>query len=514
MPYPNFHAVRIQDPDNYSKKRYSKDEFGPGIDVIWGIGDSNKVEVQAIRFSIDKFTEKQARDWLKKHPEHKQISFEAATPVKAQTQKQDPLDQFQRTLWDLQYGTAGYAQAHYCPTCRLNKVEGHDAILQGLDRKVGNLMFGKEQFIPTVNDWNTRPIVFAKLHPDPIKFDADMEAELTRIQGGITGELSNAAIENVVGQPRLNVRKNYSDDIALRFYDEGKISVETLNRSYDAIPLTLKLIADKKLAHSSAFLCPDDKESLYGVVKPHHVLDFEETPFDKPVDPMTAILNKQEIDNVTEDEAHLNVGKVISTKNESKLRSAMDAFKKFFEDILNSGAETTAPAVPEPAQTNKTEGEMNKPDGEPLTVETPSVRQDQKMTEEKIIVEDPKVKELSDANAKLQKELEDSKAALKVLEDAKVQAQKAAFDTAWAGLKATIIPPGEIKDPADEAKLQKMSTEDPLGFAAKVASWKSAPAKGEEGSTHTQGPGGAEDHNAKLNRILAESTPAIPGRLH
>jgi len=58
-----------------------------------------------------------------------------------------------------------------------------------------------------------------------------------------------------------------------------------------------------------------------------------------------------------------------------------------------------------------------------------------------------------------------------------------------------------------------MSTEDPLGFAAKVAGWKSAPKKEEEGSAHTQGPG-AEDHNAKLNRILAESTPAIPGRLH
>ena len=512
MPFPGFSSARLTDPDSYDKKRYGKDELGPGIDVIYGITSEGKAEIQAIRFSVTKFTAEQAKAWLKKHPDYKPIQFEAATPVKPQTQKQDPLDQFQRTLWDIQYGTIGYAQAHYCPTCRLNKVEGHDAILQGLDRKVGNLMFGKEQFLPTVNDWNTRPIVFAKLHPDPLKFDADPEAELTRIQGAITGELSNAAIEDVVGQPRLNVRKNYSDDIALRFYDEGKISVETLNRSYDAIPATLKLIADKKLAHSSAFLCPDDEESLYGIVKPHHVLDFEETVTDKPVDPMTAILNKQETDNVTEDETHLNAGKVISTKNESKLRAAMDAFKKFFEDILN-GTEETASAVP--AQTNKTEGEMNKPDGEPLPVKVPSVRQEKvnKMTDEKPIVEDPKVKELSDVNAKLQKELEDIKVALKAHEDAKVQAQKAAFDTAWAGLKATVIPPGEIKDPENEAKLQKMSTEDPLGFAVKVAGWKNAPKKEEEGSAHTQGPG-AEDNNAKLNRILAESSPAIPGRLH
>jgi hypothetical protein len=323
-------------------------------------------------------------------------------------------------------------------------------------------------------------------------------------------------------------------------------------------------------------------------------LDFEETPFDKPVDPMTAILNKQEIDNVT-DEAHLNVGKVISTKNEGKLRSAMDAFKKFFEDILNGTEDTTvtptakmnamavSTAISSKPDKESLEGQielvrqaltdklgLKYPDGTKRTVwsvmtlpdnviwqnpdtmqyySTPytltgedvtfddAIEVEQayvvkqantvfmNMTTEDIqnitrrnkmadpIVEDPKVKELSDANAKLQKELEDSKAALKVLEDAKVQAQKEQFDAKWAGLKATVIPPGEIKDPENEAKLQKMSTEDPLGFAEKVAGWKNAPKKEEEGSAHTQGPG-AEDHNAKLNRILAESSPAIPGRLH
>ena len=216
----------------------------------------------------------------------------------------DPYDQFQRTLWDLQHDTAGYAQVHYCPTCRLNKVEGHDAILQGLDRKVGKLYFGKDRFVQTIKDWNSRPIIFSKIHPDPDRFDADMEKELTRIQGGITGDLSDAALEDVVGKPRLNVRKNYSDDIALKYFDAGLISVDTLNRSFDAIPRTLQLIADKKLSHSSAFRCPDDGESLYGVVKPHHVLDFEETPTDRPVDAMVAILNKEN--------SHLNYGTATS----------------------------------------------------------------------------------------------------------------------------------------------------------------------------------------------------------
>jgi alanyl-tRNA synthetase len=126
--------------------------------------------------------------------------------------------------------------------------------------------------------------------------------------------------------------------------------------------------------------------------------------------------------------------------------------------------------------------------------------------------EDPKVKELTDQMAKLQKELDDAKAALKTHEDAKVQAQKEKFDADWLALEKSVIPPGEVKDPADKAKLQKMSVEDPLGFAAKIAGWKKAPAMGAEGTSHAQGPGG-EDKEAERNRILAQKQ-AIPGTLH
>jgi len=519
MPFPGYHAARIADPDNYSKKRYAKGEFGDGIDVIYGITPEGKAEVQAVRFDKNIFTEKQTRDWLKKHPEHKPIEFEPASEPAKMQKATDPLDRFQKTLFDLSQDP-GYSQVHYCQNCRLQKTEGHDAILQGLDRKVGKLYFGKDRFIPTVNDWNTRPIIFSKLHPDPDKFDADMEAELTRIQGGITGDLSDAALENVVGKPRLNVRKNYSDDVAMRFYDAGLISVDTLNRSFDAIPRTLQLIADKKLSHSSAFRCPDDGESLYGIVKPHHVLDFEETPTDKPVDAMVAILNKQEHENVTEETAQLHVGKVISAKNAGKLRSAFDALKAFVEEIMNGNEEAPAPAEP---QMNKTEGEMNTPGGEPLTDQkNDAPAQEQKMTpEEQKMMDDKdamiaslkaKIAEMEGGAAKTQKAIEDMQASLKAHEDAKVQAQKAKFDTEWAALEASIIPPGEIKAPEDKARLQKMSIDEPLAFAAKVAGWKSAPKKGEEGNSHTNGPTGND--NAELNRILAANAPAIPGRLH
>jgi hypothetical protein len=527
MPFPNFHTARINDPDQYTKKRYARDEFGQGVDVIYGITSEGKAEVQSVRFSKDKFTVEQARAWLKKHPEHKVISFEPATAVKTQMQKvSDPYDHFQRTLWDLSNDVPGYAKVHYCPECRLNKSESHDAILQGLDRKVGSLIFGKENFIPTVDYWNSRPIIFSKLHPDPVAFDEDPEKELMRIHGGITGELSNAAIENIVGEPRLNVRKNYNDEVALRFYDAGLISVDSLNRSYDAIPATLALIAQNKLAHSSAFICPDDGERLFGIVKPHHVLDFERTPKDQPVDPVSIILNKEN-ENVTKDDAQLQIGKVISAKNASKIMQAFDALKKFVDEVIHGTGDedqTITPPIPAEVQMNKTEGGMNEQDGEPLTVkkkvvlpiqENKMTPEDQKKMDEKdaeIAALKAKIAELEGKSSKTQKEVEDMQAALKAHEDAKVQAQKAKFDADWANLEKTVIPPAEVKDPADKAKLQKMSMDEPLVFAAKIAEWRKANPLKQEGTVHSQKAG--DDTESERNRILSTVNTKIPGQFH
>ena len=516
MPYPSYHSARIHEPDQYPKKRYGKDEFGGGIDVIWGITDAGKTEVQAIRFDKTKFTPEEARAWLKKHPEHKVISFEQATGAKTQKVQADPFDRFQRTLWDLASDMPGQAHVHYCPTCRLNKIETHDAILQGLDRKVGGLLFGKEHFMPTVDYWNTRPIVFSKIHPDPVKFDENPEAELTRVQGGITGELSDAVIENVLGEPRLNVRKNYTDEMAFRFYDKGLISVESLNRSLEAIPKTLQLIKERKLVHSSAFVCPDDGESLVGVVKPHHVLDFEMTLKDQPVDPMAVILNKQETENVTEGNAQLQIGKVISSKNEGKLRAAIKAFTDFCENILTSGEE---PAPVEPQMSK----EPVMKDDDPEQSESQSQIRENKMTPEEqkkmdekdteIAALKAKIAELEGKSSKTQKEIEDMQTALKAHEDAKVQAQKEKFDADWLALEKSAIPPAEVKDPADKAKLQKMSVEQPLVFAAKIAEWRKDPKLKQEGTSHVQGPGG-EDKEAERNRILAADNQKIPGQFH
>jgi len=82
MPYPNEHAARINLPGKFEQMRRKNDEFGDGIDVIFGITRDGKTEVQAIRFDKTKFTVEQARKWLKDH-NYKPIEFEKAKESEA-----------------------------------------------------------------------------------------------------------------------------------------------------------------------------------------------------------------------------------------------------------------------------------------------------------------------------------------------------------------------------------------------------------------------------------------------
>lgn len=77
MPYPNEHAARMAEPDQFDKMRRENGKFGEGIDVIWGI-NGGKTEIQAIRFDKEKFTPEEAKTWLKEH-DYKPIEFEPAT---------------------------------------------------------------------------------------------------------------------------------------------------------------------------------------------------------------------------------------------------------------------------------------------------------------------------------------------------------------------------------------------------------------------------------------------------
>ena len=76
-PYPNEHAARLTDPEQYDDFAREDDAGGPGIDFIYGIkGDTSKL--QAIRFDLEQFTADEALNWLIEH-EYDPIEFEEAT---------------------------------------------------------------------------------------------------------------------------------------------------------------------------------------------------------------------------------------------------------------------------------------------------------------------------------------------------------------------------------------------------------------------------------------------------
>ncbi|MCJ7663079.1 MAG: hypothetical protein MUO24_02425 [Desulfobacterales bacterium] len=78
-PFPTEHSCRLLEPDRFIRIRRENDKFGAGIHAIWGVQAGSKpVELQAIRFSLSKFTADEAKAWLKAH-DYKCKTFEAAT---------------------------------------------------------------------------------------------------------------------------------------------------------------------------------------------------------------------------------------------------------------------------------------------------------------------------------------------------------------------------------------------------------------------------------------------------
>jgi len=68
MPYTNYHSVRINDPGKYKKFRWDKDKFKKdAIEVLWGITDEGKTEIQALRFNKKKFSPAEAKKWATDH---------------------------------------------------------------------------------------------------------------------------------------------------------------------------------------------------------------------------------------------------------------------------------------------------------------------------------------------------------------------------------------------------------------------------------------------------------------
>lgn len=90
-PYANEHAARLTDPAQYDGFARVNDQFGPGIDAIFGIKDGES-ELQAIRFDADRFTADEAREWLAEH-DYDPIEFEEATGEDASGDTSDDNDE-------------------------------------------------------------------------------------------------------------------------------------------------------------------------------------------------------------------------------------------------------------------------------------------------------------------------------------------------------------------------------------------------------------------------------------
>jgi HK97 family phage major capsid protein/HK97 family phage prohead protease len=104
-PYPNEHAARLTDPDQYDSIRRVNDEFGAGIDAIYGIKEGTS-ELQAIRFDADRFTPAEAREWLNDH-DFDPMMFEEATGEREEERAApDAVKVGDFVEWDSSGGTA------------------------------------------------------------------------------------------------------------------------------------------------------------------------------------------------------------------------------------------------------------------------------------------------------------------------------------------------------------------------------------------------------------------------
>jgi hypothetical protein len=103
-PYPNEHAARLTDPEQYDSLRRENDAGGSGIDFIYGIKEGES-EIQAIRFRSSQYTPAEARAWLAEH-DFDPIMFEEATgDGEAERAEPGDLSEGDFVQWDSSGGT-------------------------------------------------------------------------------------------------------------------------------------------------------------------------------------------------------------------------------------------------------------------------------------------------------------------------------------------------------------------------------------------------------------------------
>ena len=86
MPFVNEHAGRLKLPSDF--KDFRRKKLTDGIDAIYGVKSDGKTEIQSLRFDSSKFTETQAKAWLKNN-NFKPILFEPSIGKKEKKMAED-----------------------------------------------------------------------------------------------------------------------------------------------------------------------------------------------------------------------------------------------------------------------------------------------------------------------------------------------------------------------------------------------------------------------------------------
>jgi hypothetical protein len=222
-PYPNEHACRLEDPGKYIRIRRENDKFGAGIHAIWGVQAGSKpVELQAIRFSLSKFTAAEARAWLKSH-DYKCKMFEPATG-KCEACGED-------TVWkwtDFEKDEGEYA----CETCRRAKDE------LDLDKKFKEDFFAQGTMLKSALDGVEELRTLFKSMGEQIgdlsaRLSALSEAEEKRAKEAERqpSEPRTVTIVNAEEQ-RKEVSKQITDALSSTI---GKVIKETVKEEFDRV---------------------------------------------------------------------------------------------------------------------------------------------------------------------------------------------------------------------------------------------------------------------------------------
>ena len=329
-------------------------------------------------------------------------------------------------------------------------IESHEAILQTLERWIpgyaqgkgneGLIFYSREPFERSITDWNGIDLIFAEQHPNMVLYAKNPAQALKEIDGKVIGKLSNARIE-VAGHPRQMGQIEINDGEAQSLYEEGKLSLST------------------------GFFCPVNTDfKLEGKLTPNHVLLFREDENNLPKDRGAFILNKKEMEEM------VNIGKVISSKNESEFKAIMDKLWGFFKNLttVNNKKE-----VENQERNNLEEKEMEKVEELTSKLETATTELANKTSE------------FETATKAHDDEVKGYKEQIAAFEQKEADKTKAERDAQFEQIVAK-LPLGMTHKEEDKTALRAKFDNNPTALMAELVAMEHKEGTGEEGSEFEQ----------------------------